>query len=158
MSPALRRHFLKSAMGLGTLACVPRLARAASGPIVLGTWGGDTEKALVPLVKIARDKDDLDVLLDVGTPSARKTKLLAQLGRPKNAMDIAFLVDSDMYQLNQLNALKKLDKKAIPNYDMLLDDFRTSEYSLPTMYSALVLVFSNKVTAPRSIKDLWKDE
>ncbi len=158
MDAMQRRTLLKLVTGAGALALVPRFARAAAGPVVLGTWGGDTEKALGPLVKIARSKDDIEVLLDVGTPSARKTKLLAQLNRPKNAMDVPFLVDSDMYQLNQLSALRKLDKKAIPNYDMLLDDFRGSEFSVPTMYSALVLVYSNKIAPPRLIKDLWKDE
>ena len=95
--------------------------------------------------------------MDIGTPSARKTKLLAQLNRPRNGMDIAFLTDADMFQMNQLNALKKLDKSAIPNYDDLLEDFRASDYSVPTMYSALVLVYNKKIEPPRRIADLWKD-
>jgi len=153
-----RREILKlsAAAGLTALAAGP--ARSAAGPVVLGTWGGDTEKALGRLVTLAKEKHGIDMLLDVGTPSARKTKLIAQAGRPKNSMDIPWLVDSDMYQMNKQNILLKLDRSAIPNYDDLIDEFKGSDYALPTMYSALVLVYNKNIKAPKKISDLWARE
>jgi putative spermidine/putrescine transport system substrate-binding protein len=152
-----RREFLHLTGGAAAVTFGIRPAFASSGPVVLGTWGGDTEKALGSLARLAKEKHGVDVAFDVGTPSARKTKLLAQLNRPRNGMDIPFLTDADMFQMNRMNALKKLEKSAIPNYDDLLDDFKESDYSVPVMYSALVLVYNKKVDPPKSIVDLWKD-
>ncbi len=154
-----RRKYLQmaGAMSLAGLA-LPR-AHASSGPVVIGTWGGDTEKALGSAVRIAKEKFDIGVLMEVGTPSARKTKILAQANRPRNSMDIPFLVDSDMYQLDKQNILKKIDAASVPNAGNLIDKIRSNDYSIPIMYSALILVWNkNKTTAPKSIADLWKKE
>lgn len=152
-----RRQFIQAACALGAGAALPRFAAAGAGPVVLGTWGGDTERILGQLVKRVKERHDIELVLDVGTPSTRKTKLLSQINRPRNAMDIPFLVEADMYLLGQQNALRKLDPGAIPNHGHLLDEFK-KEYSLPTMYSALVLVHSNSVKPPKAIADLWRDE
>jgi len=157
ISRATRRDILKLAGAAGAVSLMPEAARAATGPIVLGTWGGDTSRLLGGLVKQVKDRNDLDVVLDIGTPSTRKTKLLSQINRPRNSMDIPYLVDADMFLLTQMNALRTLDATQIPGYDTLLEDFRNPT-SLPTMYSALVLVYSNSVQAPKSIADLWRKE
>lgn len=155
-SPLSRRQILQGALGAGATLAAP-MAFAQSGPVVMGTWGGDTERLLMQVVKLAKEKNNVDLKLDVGTPAARKTKVLSQVNRPQNSMDITFLVDSDVYLLNQVNALRQLEPAAIPLYDTLIPDFRKA-HSLPTMYSALVLVFDDKVKAPASITDLWRGD
>jgi len=154
-----RRTFVKLAAAAALTPFASRFAHAASDSVVLGTWGGDTEKSLSSLVTASKKRYGIDILLDVGTPSARKTKLLAQLNRRRNAMDIPFLVDSDMHYLNGMGALLTLDKARIPNYGNLREEFTHSAYSVPIMYSALILVYSKKLgNPPKSIKDLWNPE
>lgn len=156
-----RRRFLQLTTTAAAMATVGvGHVLAADRPVVLGTWGGDSEKILrEALAAKAKEKHGIDVVFDVGTPSARKTKLLAQAARPRNSMDIPWLVDTDMFQMKMKNILKDNDPGAIPNYDTIASEFRT-DYSVPTCYSALVLVYNkNKVTTPpRSIKDLWRNE
>lgn len=154
LSRATRRHLLQTLGAFGAATAFSRSAFAASGPVILGTWGGDTSKLLGGLVKQSKDLHGVDVTLDIGTPATRKTKLLSQLSRPRNSMDIPYLVDSDMFLLTQMNALRTLEPAAIPGYDMLLEEFRNPT-SLPTMYSALVLVYSKSVKPPKAIADLW---
>jgi putative spermidine/putrescine transport system substrate-binding protein len=151
-----RRQVLQLAAGMGATMTAP-WSRAAAGPLVLGTWGGDTERLLMQVVRTVKDSGSIDLKLDVGTPAARKTKMLSQLQRPHNAMDITFLVDSDVYLMGQANALRPLDPALIPGYGNLLEEFR-KPFSVPTMYSALVLVYSDKVKAPTAIADLWRSE
>jgi putative spermidine/putrescine transport system substrate-binding protein len=151
-----RRMILQVAAASGATMIAP-WSRAAGGPVVLGTWGGDTERLLMQMVKLVKDTDSIDVKLDIGTPAARKTKLLSQLHRPQNAMDITFLVDSDVYLMRQANALHPLEPALIPGYGNLLEEFR-KPFSLPTMYSAIVLVYADKVRPPAAIADLWRSE
>jgi putative spermidine/putrescine transport system substrate-binding protein len=151
-----RRNFVKFGAAAALTPFLSRFAHAAGERIVLSTWGGDTEKSLAQVVEASKQKYKLDVLLDIGTPSARKTKLLAQLNRPRNAIDVTFLVDSDMHYLNGMGALHTLDKSGIPNYDNLREEFKGSTYSVPIMYSSLILVYNKNLSnPPKSIKDLW---
>ena len=151
-----RRHAIQGAAALTGAMAFP-WARAAGGPVVLATWGGDTERLLMQVVKLVKEKNSIDVKLDVGTPAARKTKMLSQIKQPQNSMDITFLVDSDVYLMGQANALLQLDPSAIPGYENLMEDFRKPQ-SLPTMYSALVLVYSETVKPPAAIADLWRGD
>ncbi|MGB6007650.1 ABC transporter substrate-binding protein [Castellaniella sp.] len=154
-----RRAFVKLAAAAALTPFAGRLAHAAGDPLVLGTWGGDTEKSLASLITASKTQYGIEILLDIGTPSARKTKLLAQMNRRRNAMDIPFLVDSDMHYLNSMEALLPLDKASIPNYGDVQEEFTHSTYSVPIMYSALILVYSKKLgNPPKSIKDLWNPE
>jgi putative spermidine/putrescine transport system substrate-binding protein len=155
-----RRNFLKLSAGVSSLALTGAAmpAFAQSKQVVVGTWGGDSERVLRSALAVkAKEKYGVDIVFDVGTPTARKTKLIAQASRPQNSMDLPWLVDGDMYQMNQQGILKPNDPSAIPLYDTLYPEFRT-DYSVPNCYGALVLVYNKKVTPPRSIKDLWKKE
>lgn len=155
-----RRNFLKLTAGLGGLAAtgVSMPVFAQGKQVVLGTWGGDSERILRSSLAVkAKERYGIEIVFDVGTPTARKTKLLAQASRPQNSMDIPWLVDGDMYQMNQQNILKPNDPSAIPNYNTLFKEFQT-DYSIPNCYGALVLVYNKKVTPLKSIKDLWKKE
>src|SRR4051812_8545674 len=155
MTTLTRRQLLQAAAAVSTTTIAP-WSRAA-GPVVLGTWGGDTERLLMQVVKLSKDTYNVDLKLDVGTPAARKTKMLSQLNRPQNAMDLTFLVDSDIHLMTQANALRQIEPAAVPGYANLLEEFRKPT-SIPTMYSALVLVYSDKVKAPTAIADLWRSE
>lgn len=154
-----RRQFLalSAAAGIGALA--PRSSRAADGQIVAATWGGDTERVLrETAAQMMTERHSVEVLFDTGTPSARKTKLLAEASRPVNSLDIVHLTDKDMYQMQKQGLLADIDESKVSNYQYVFENFRTG-YSVPTFYSALVLVYNkNHISGMTSWKDLWKDE
>ncbi|MBN9264432.1 extracellular solute-binding protein [Hyphomicrobium sp. CS1BSMeth3] len=159
MSRVSRRDLLKysaAAAAMPMTSILPALANDKR--VVFGTWGGDSERILrETMAVVAKERYGIEVVFDVGTPSARKTKLIAQASRPRNTMDIPWLVDSDMYQMSARKIVKNIVPADIPNYENLIEDFRT-DYSVPNCYGALVLVYNNSVTPPASIKDLWRKE
>ncbi len=152
----------RSVLGMGAAAGAVMLtgmpARAA-GQIVVTTWGGDNERAIRESAGAAMGQErGTSVIFDTGTPSARKTKLLAEAGRPRNSIDVVHLTDSDMYQMQRQGFLLDIDAQVVPGYDRILEELRTP-YSVPTNFSALVLVYNrNHVPSMTSWKDLWKDD
>lgn len=152
----------RSALGLGAAAgafMVAGNSARASNQIVVTTWGGDYERALRESPGAAMQSErGTSVVFDTGTPSARKTKLLAEAGRPRNSIDIVNLTDSDMYQMSRQGYLLDIDEQLVPGYDTILEQFR-SDYSVPVNFSALVLVYNrNHISSMASWKDLWKEE
>lgn len=152
----------RSVLGMGAAAGASMLvggSARASGQIVVTTWGGDNERAIRESAGAAMSQErGTSVIFDTGTPSARKTKLLAEAGRPRNSIDIVHLTDSDMYQMRRQGYLLDIDANVVSKYDTILDQFRT-DYSIPTNFSALVLVYNrNHVSSMTSWKDLWKEE
>lgn len=153
-----RRQFLAGTGALGLSALTPWSASAAD-QIVVATWGGDTERALRESAGVMMAQEHgVEVLFDTGTPSARKTKLMAEASRPRNSIDAVHLTDLDMYQMNRQNYLAKVDPDRIPNHKNIFPEF-VKEYSIPTFYSALVLVYNrNHISSMTSWKDFWKSE
>jgi len=152
----------RTVLGMGAAAGTSMLmgsAANASGQIVVTTWGGDYERAMRESAGVAmRDERGTSVVFDTGTPSARKTKLLAEAARPRNSIDIVNLTDSDMYQMHRQGFLSEINEEVVPSYDNILDEFRT-DYSIPVNFSALVLVYNrNHISSMTSWKDLWKEE
>lgn len=153
-----RRSFVTMAGAAAAVTALPKPS-AASGRVVVATWGGDNERAIRESAGVAiKQRESIDVVFDVGTPSARKTKLIAESQRPRNNIDIIHLTDSDMFQMRRQNFLAELGPQNIRGYDKILDQFKTN-YSVPTNFSALVLVYNkNKISSMTSWKDLWRDE
>ena len=153
-----RRNFVVMAGAAAAATALPRPS-AAAGRFVVATWGGDNERAIRESAGAAiKQGAGIDVVFDVGTPSARKTKLIAESQRPRNNIDIIHLTDADMFQMRRQNFLAEIGPQNVRGYDKILDQFKTN-YSIPTNFSALVLVYNkNKISSMTSWKDLWRDE
>lgn len=156
-----RRTFLKSAATLSAGATISGAlpAWASTKEAVMATWGGDYSRLLGEIVQpISMKKDDVSVVFDTGSTSARKTKVIAQSKRPTNALDVVSFANSDMHLLSENGYLAQLTEKEIPELKNVYPQFATS-YSIPHIYSALVIVYNkDKVKAPKSYKDLWNRE
>ncbi|MGY8683230.1 extracellular solute-binding protein [Bradyrhizobium sp. UFLA05-153] len=153
-----RRHFLSAGAGAAAAlgAGVPQ-ARAATGQVVVGTWGGDYGQLLSELIdKPLLAPMGIEVLQDVANADPRKTKLLAERQSRRGSMDVACLSDSDEYLVAELKAFESVDDKKVPRLDQVFPELRT-EAAIPHIYSAEVILYNkNRVQVPPiSYADLW---
>lgn len=153
-----RRHFLSAGAGAAAaLGAGAPLARADTGQVVVGTWGGDYGQLLSDLIdKPLLAPKGIEVLQDVANADPRKTKLLAERQSRRGSMDVACLSDSDEYLVAELNAFERVDDKKVPRLDKVFPALRT-ETAIPHIYSAEVILYNkNRVkTPPTSYADLW---
>src|ERR671917_2262278 len=107
-----RRHFNlalgATALG-GTIGA--RNAFAASGQIVVGTWGGDYQNLqqqhiVEPILKPA----GVDAVFDTANDTVRKTKLMAERRLPRGSLDLAALTASGSYEMWKNGALDEIDE------------------------------------------------
>lgn len=152
-----RRDFLKTAAGLGlasTLPIVPGLARAASGDVVVGTWGGDYQNLLQQIISPLLEKQGVGVTFDTGNSVPRITKLRAEKNARRGSMDVPLLSDLDMYEASMAGVLSPVNDnlKYLPNLGQVYEQFKTP-YSIPHIFSAMVLVYNTEKfpTPPTSI-------
>lgn len=162
MAPIInRRHFN---LGLGTAlasgATFGAGARAASGQVVVGTWGGDYQNLQQqhiadPIMKPM----GVEVVFDPANDSVRKTKLMAERRLPRGSMDVAALTASGSYEMWKNGAIEELDESKIPNLKNALPSLKT-KYSVPHIYTGRVILYNPKLvkTPPTSYADLWKPE
>jgi putative spermidine/putrescine transport system substrate-binding protein len=139
------------------LASNAQLARAESGQVVVGTWGGDYGQLLNDLVdKPVLAPKGIEVLQAVGNADPRKTKLLAERQSRRGSMDVACLSDSDHYIVEETGAFEAVDSAKVPRLDKVFPALRTKT-AIPHIYSAQVLLYNvNQVkTPPTSWADLW---
>src|SRR5262245_7070310 len=153
-----RRHFLSaSACAATMLASSAPAARAESGQVVVGTWGGDYGQLLSDLIdKPLLAPKGIEVLQDVANADPRKTKLLAERQSRRGSMDVACLSDSDHYLVAGTNAFEAVDAAKVPRLDKVFPALRT-DTAIPHIYSAQVILYNvNQVKAPpTSWADLW---
>jgi putative spermidine/putrescine transport system substrate-binding protein len=153
-----RRHFLSASAGAATmLASNAQLARAQSGQVVVGTWGGDYGQLLNDLVdKPILAPKGIEVLQDVANADPRKTKLLAERQSRRGSMDVACLSDSDHYIVEETDAFEAVDPAKVSRLDKVFPALRTKT-AIPHIYSAQVILYNvNHVkTPPTSWADLW---
>ena len=104
-----RRHFLSASAGAATmLASNAPMARAESGQVVVGTWGGDYGQLLSDLIdKPLVAPKGIEVVQDVANGEPRKTKLLAERQSRRGSMDVACLSDSDHYIVDTTEAFER---------------------------------------------------
>jgi putative spermidine/putrescine transport system substrate-binding protein len=153
-----RRHFLSAGAGAATmLAADAPNARAASGQVVVGTWGGDYGQLLGDLIdKPLLAPKGLEVLQDVANADPRKTKLLAERQSRRGSMDVACLSDSDHYIVAATNVFEPVDAAKVARLDKVFPELRT-ETAIPHIYSAQVILYNENLvkTPPTSLADLW---
>jgi putative spermidine/putrescine transport system substrate-binding protein len=156
-----RRHF-NLALGATALggALGARNAHAASGQIVVGTWGGDYQNLqqqhiAEPILKPM----GVDVIFDTANDTVRKTKLMAERRLPRGSMDIACLTASGSYEMWKNGAIEELDESKIPNLVHVVPQLKT-KYSVPHIYTGRVILYNPKLikTPPTSYADLWNPE
>lgn len=153
-----RRSFLITASGLAlapALPMIPGMAHAASGNVVVGTWGGDYQNLLQQYISPIVQKQGIDVVFDTGSAVPRVTKLRAERNSRRGSMDVALLGEVDMFDASLSGALASVEENArfLPNLGNVLDQFKTP-YSIPHIFSAMTLVFNTEKfpTAPDSIE------
>ena len=152
-----RRHFLSASAGATMLASNAPIARAESGQVVVGTWGGDYGQLLSDLIdKPLLAPKGIEVLQDVANADPRRTKLLAERQSRRGSMDVACLSDSDHYLVAGTDAFEAVDAAKVPRLDKVFPELRT-ETAIPHIYSAQVILYNvNQVKAPpTSWADLW---
>lgn len=154
-----RRGFLAgSAAAAGWMAGGGRVAAAPScSKVVVGTWGGDYQKLLTANVeKPLMDPQRIETIYDVGTSTARKTKLLAARASRRGAMDVACLSDLDTFEMNEAGLLAPIDGARVPSHAHLLKPL-VRPFAIAHIYSAKVIVYNpSKIKAPpQSFDDLW---
>src|SRR5919204_4122905 len=114
-----RRHFLSASAGAATmLGLQAGVARAETGQVVVGTWGGDYGQLLSDLIdKPLLAPKGVEVLQDVANADPRKTKLLAERQSRRGSMDVACLSDSDHYLVESTDAFEAIDPAKISRLD-----------------------------------------
>ena len=161
MTMTSRRAFLAGTAAAGITLATPGLLRApGGGRVVVGTWGGDYARLLADDVQPVLTKPgDYRMVLDTGSHTARKTKLLTTARVGGSAMDVTCLADSDMYQMHAQDILTPIADLDIPNLANVFDTF-ANDYSIPHLYSGLVIVYDTTQVdkAPTSYADLWAEE
>lgn len=156
-----RRRFnaaLAAGVALGGLG-VPR-ARAATGPVIVGTWGGDYQNLLQKYIaEPLLAPKGVEVIYDTANDTVRKTKLMAEKRLPHGSMDIVALTASGAYEMWKNGTLEEIDPAKIPNMKHVLPKLKT-KYSVPHIYTGRVILYNaSKVkTKPTSYADLWNAE
>ncbi|HWK45495.1 MAG TPA: extracellular solute-binding protein [Stellaceae bacterium] len=155
-----RRNFtlgLGAGVALGALGGMAPARAAASGQVVVGTWGGDYLNLLQKYVADPlMTPKSVEVVFDTASDTVRKTKLMAERQLPRGSMDIACLSASGSFEMFKNGALLELDPAKIPNLKYVQEKLRT-KWSVPHIYSGRVILYNpSKVkTAPTSYADLW---
>lgn len=146
-----RRSFLKKTAGLSlapALSMIPGFARAAGSNIVVGTWGGDYEKLLQKFIEPMAAESGVKVTYATGNAPERKAKLKAERNTRRGSMDVAFLIDLDMYEVSTAGAFMPVSTQVVPNLANVIDTFKTAD-SIPHIFSAMGIVYNKeKFDAP----------
>ena len=156
-----RRQFNTALAASAALASLglPR-AHAASGPVIVGTWGGDYQNLLQKYIaEPLLAPKGVEVVYDTANDTVRKTKLMAEKRLPRGSMDIVALTASGAYEMWKNGTLEEIDDSKIPNIKYVLPKLKT-KYSVPHIYTGRVILYNPaKIkTKPTSYADLWNPE
>jgi putative spermidine/putrescine transport system substrate-binding protein len=162
MVAKLTRRQFNAALGAGVALGGLGLpwARAATGPVVVGTWGGDYQNLLQKhIAEPLLAAKGIEVIYDTANDTTRKTKLMAEKRLPRGSMDIVALTGSGAYEMWANGTLEEIDPAKIPNLKFVQPKLKT-KYSVPHIYTGRVILYNpSKVkTKPTSYADLWNPE
>lgn len=154
-----RRGFTAGAASLaGAAALGFGRAHAQTGATIVGTWGGDYQNLLdANIVKPLLEPKGVTVQWDVAAQGPRKNKLIAERRLPRGTMDIACLSDVDMYDISLSGALETIDEGKVPNLKNAVTTLR-KPYSVPHIYSGMVVVYNPNNAQPKSYADMWDEK
>jgi putative spermidine/putrescine transport system substrate-binding protein len=154
-----RRSMLMGAAAAGATLAAPSVLRAQTSRVIVGAWGGDYERLLKSAVDPKTQESGVDLVIDTGNATSRKTKMITALRIGGGAMDVSCLSNSDMHQMSTAGALKQVDELGLTRQDKIFPQF-AKPYAIPHIYSAMTIIYdrSQVDTPPTSIKDLWTEE
>src|SRR5437763_7740629 len=139
-----RRRFLQATAMTGAAAAFgPGPARAASGKVVVGTWGGDYQNLIQKNITPLLQPQGVDVIYDTGNDSPRKTKMMAEKMLPRGTMDISALNRAGSYEMYKAGTLLEIDASKIPNAKHVLPKFATT-WSVPHIFSGRIILYNPK--------------
>ena len=155
-----RRSFTLGASAALSIGAGTGFSHAATGDVVVGTWGGDYQTLLQKNVADAISQPaGLGVTRDTASEPLRKTKILSERRLPRGSLDVATFTSPASYEMWKSGALEELDDVKIPNLKHVLPILRTP-YAIPHIYTGRVILYNPKfiTTKPTSYADLWKPE
>ena len=120
-----RRQLGATAIG-GLIAANPSVSRAqAGGRLVIGNWGGDSQKILEDIVVTPHLRPQgIDAVFDAASEPPRKVKVLAEKALPRGTLDVAGLSDAGGYELWQNGALANIDYSQIAEQASIIPSIR----------------------------------
>lgn len=152
-----RRRFLAGAASAAVITALPKMAWANDGlPVVVGTWGGDYGDTLRRGVDYLAKAQGFEVIQSIGSPTERRTKVLAERLSRRSSMDVCCLADFDIEAVAQRGALEKVSAEQVPNLVHAFP-FLKQDFAIPHIYSAHVILYNTDRinVAPKSFADLW---
>lgn len=120
----------------------PRIGQGQpAGQVIVGTWGGDYAALLTRHIEtpLLRPRG-IEAVQDVGTPAARKTRLIAERTSRRASMDVVCLSDADTHAMGDLGLIEELTVEKVPNLAHVLPALR-HPFALPHIYSVRTLLY-----------------
>lgn len=154
-----RRHFMQTtALAAGALvAGAGSVSAQQAGKIVVGTWGGDYARLLTKNIEdpILKPKG-FEIAQDQASDAPRRAKMVAEKRLPRGSSDIQGLSAANMFEMNEAEAVEKIDYSKLPNAKNLLPDLKYP-YGVGHIYSGKVVVYNPKMISPvpTSFKDAF---
>lgn len=152
-----RRSFMVGAASAAVMTALPNISWGSAGlPVVVGTWGGDYGDTLRQGVDSLAQSQGFEVIQSIGSPTERRTKVLAERLSRRSSMDVCCLADFDIEAVAQRGALERVQVGQVPNLVHTLP-FLRQDYAIPHIYSAHVILYNTDriKVAPKSFADLW---
>lgn len=153
-----RRALIRLLGGTALSGAAALPARSAvGGRLVVGNWGGDSQKLLEDLIVGPHmTPQGINVAFDTAAEAPRKVKLLAERALPRGTMDIAGLTSTSSFELWKLGVLEEIDESKVPAVVNVLPALKRS-YAVPQFFSTRVILYNPEkvTTAPTSYTDLW---
>jgi len=153
-----RRHFAAGAGATLAVASIgARPALAQQQRMVLGTYGGDTQRFIEELIlKPVLEPKGIMTAVEAASDAPRRLKLQAEKRLPRGTYDVVHCQASILYQLHEEGLIDKLDAARIPEFANIMPVVRT-DYAVPhTVTSRVILYNPNRISpAPTGFADLW---
>ena len=153
-----RRSLMGGAAALVGATALPGGLRAQENKrIVIGTWGGDYARLLAKNIETPLlTAKGFELVQDQASDAPRRAKLIAEKRLPRGTSDVQALSAVNVAEMVAQGTLEKIDYSQIPNAANLLPVLK-SEYSIPHIYSGMVILYNPKLIAkaPTSFTDLF---
>lgn len=160
MTDISRRNAL-GLMGASALTLATGMpARAQSSRLVVGTYGGDSQRFFTDAVTTPLlTPKGINVVIDAAVDGPRELKLQAERNLPRGSYDVIQGQASVMFRLYDQGLLDTLDPSKITGYDEIEAAIRTN-YAIPQTVTARGVLYNTEFvkTPPTSYADLWSPE
>lgn len=119
----------------------PGSGSGGEGSIVIGSFGGDTDKFLQDSVDTyVEEYGDVTATLDGADAATRRTQLIAEADGDSGSWDLIAMTDRDIPALINEGLFQKLDTDKISNWGNI-EDSLVNEYCVPHITSPLTIIY-----------------